>query len=505
MPDESKGIDSRSPAIEAHSASLTLPNALMGGTPAMVAAGETYLPKGEVEDKLDYEARLKATVLLNAYKRTLGYLSGQVFGRDVALPDAVDETYRVLAENIDQRGNNLSAFSRKVFSHGIHAGASFVLVDFSQVETRTNESGALEYLGADGVWRLKTQAADAENGWRPYWTHIKPEDVIDGWCEMVNGRPRLVHFRFFERVPEDAPNSPWSRKMVRQIRVLTPGKWEIYREVKGDKGESQWVKSGEGITKPLAEIPLVVFMPGERTGDLTATPCLQDLAYLNLSHWQATSGHKRLMDWMRRPAFLGKLLTVDPNETVPFGPDRMIQSTSADADLVSVAVNPASVEASREDLRDIETSMALYGLSLLMPQTGSATATEKALNAAESDSTLKSWAKLFKDALEQCFVYTAMWWGKTDAPDVDVNTEFRAFTGTEAQDIQVLDAMCAGGRLSRETLWAEMVRRGMLDESVTPDVERDRLITQNRDGTFQDAGSRFLTTGGPAPAAGQGA
>ena len=58
---------------------------LMGGQKAMRAAGERYLHRGKDEPKPKWEARVNGATLLNAYERTLAYLAGQVFSKDVSL------------------------------------------------------------------------------------------------------------------------------------------------------------------------------------------------------------------------------------------------------------------------------------------------------------------------------------------------------------------------------------------------------------------------------------
>lgn len=56
--------------------------------------------------------------------------------------------------------------------------------------------------------------------------------------------------------------------------------------------------------------------------------------------------------------------------------------------------------AGRQELQDLENSMALYGLQLLQPKTGAITATESMRDAEENNSTLKAWALQFQDFLE---------------------------------------------------------------------------------------------------------
>lgn len=444
MEDNSK-ITERSAEWKDQQAALLLPDTLLGGTTAMRAAGTRYLRKGEAEAQADYELRLHSTTLTDSYPRTLNFLTGQVFSKDVTLEDE-SSAIKELKDNIDNKGNNLSVFSAKTFRSGLHAGVSFILVDFSKVKTREAENGQREYLAdeATDTWMPRTLEAAQKNGWRPYWVLIEAGSVIDVWTQVINGVQVMTQFRYFE--PAVVEDGPWQRKAKTQrIRVLRPGSWEVWEETESEVDRKKtWIKRESGTTN-LDVIPVAAFIPGEPKSEYTALPALQGLADLCETHWQASSGHRHLMDWVRRPAFFGKMLGMGDGAPVAFGPNRLIESNSPDADLKSVGVDVGSVEASQGDLQRIESAMALYGLRLLMPRSGNTTATQHTLESAESDSALKRWAKAFKDTLERAFEFTAMWLS-VDLPDAagaKLNDEFvRIFDADQTRVI--LEAVAAG-------------------------------------------------------------
>lgn len=384
---------------------MELPNDLLGGTPAMRKAGQKYLRKGSAEHPEDYLLRLNQTTLTDAYKRTLNFLTGQLFQKEIIL-EGTNDRIRGFVENIDRSGNNLSTFCSEVFRQGLHAGVSFILVDFSKVETRTGASGRPEYYDPDmGDWFPRTEAIAQEKGWRPYWSLIKAEDVIDVKVDVVDGAEIITHFRYYE--PREEWNDWATTFITDRIRVLTPSTWEIWERMDVDSQEEIWDKVEEG-TMPFNEVPIAVFMPGEAQGDKTAIPALQGLAYLCETHWQATSGHRYLMDWVRRPAFFGKMLSHEGGD-ITFGPNCLVHAGDPSADLKSVGVDVNSVNASQSDIEKIESEMAMYGLRLLMPHTGKVTATQHILENAESMSSLKLWAKVFKDVIERAMEFTARW------------------------------------------------------------------------------------------------
>ena len=442
MEDNSK-IAVRSPEWSAQKAALELPDTLLGGTAAMRQAGTRYLRKGEAEAQADYDLRLHSTTLTDSYPRTLNFLTGQVFSKDVALEDETPAIVK-LTDNIDNMGNNLSVFSARAFRAGLHAGCSFILVDFSKVKTRETENGR-EYLAdeATDTWKPRTLAAAQENGWRPYWVLIEAGSVIDVWTRIVNGVQVIEQFRYFE--PAVVDDGPWQRKAkTERIRVLRPGSWEVWEEQEGSDRKKAWVMVDRGTTG-LDVIPVAAFIPGEPKSEYTALPALQGLADLCETHWQASSGHRHLMDWARRGVFFAKRLRDDKGDIVPFGPNRLIHSDDPDADLKYVGINHEFPAASQADLERIESAMALYGLRLLMPRSGHTSATQHTLESAESDSALKRWAKAFKDTLERCFEFTAMWLS-VDLPDAagaKLNDDFVKIFDADQTRV-ILEAVAAG-------------------------------------------------------------
>lgn len=436
---------------------------LMGGTPAMQAAKEIYLAtrKGEPEGK--YDARVKAAVLLNAYKRTVGYLSGQVFSKDVEVQAVGDGAtlqplFEAMREDVDLQGNNLTVWAGDFFTDAINRGIGLLLVDYPMVRTR-NRGGGLEYENEFGQWLPKTVAVDNANGWRPYFVHISLADLLGWRFERKNGRRVLTQLRFMERVTVSQGAWDTDDKIVAQVRVLTPGAWETWRQGVDAQGKETgaWELYDSGATT-LREIPVAWFSPGEPAGEMCAYPALEDLAQLNRRHWQSYAEHTELMGWVRAPGMYAT--GVDPEGELPWGPGLLTKLSAPDAKMSSIGVDAPSVTASAADLKDIEERMALYGLQLLMPETGDVTATAKALDATESDSTLQRWAKSLKDCLEQGFRFAAMWTGidVAQAPAVVVNTDYHVLAGLTATEIGIA---VEKGFLPKRAAFDEVKRRGL--------------------------------------------
>lgn len=471
---------------------------LMGGQKAMRAAGERYLHKGKDEPKPKWEARVNGATLLNAYERTLAYLSGQVFSKDVSLDEygkAVDPLWTEWADNCDGQGNNLTVIGKRAFGHGLNDGYVLILVDSAAVQTRETTAGR-EYLGPDNAWLPLTAAAADILGLRPRLIEVRAENVLGWRFDVTGGRTRLVMLRLLEtyQVPGDWDAADETRQ---QVRVLRPGQWQVWRKHVEDK--DTWELFEEGAL-PGQEIPVAIFRPGKPLDDMTAAPALEALADKNVEHWQKTAAHNWLMRWVRSPGMY--VAGAMPEDEVPWGPDTLTKISDPAGKIVPVGVDAASVAASMAELKDIEAQMALFGLQMLMPRTGDVTATEKALSSAESDSTLAGWAGEFKDCLEQALVFVAEYMGMDgeSAPGVSVNTEFHALAAFDDQTLNAMLQATINGKLPVEVFWSELRRRGIIAEEWTPDRIQESLRKQTLDGTFQAAAQAFLTTQSAGPA-----
>ena len=467
---------------------------LMGGTEAMRRSGDSYIMRKEKEPDRSYFCRIERTVLRNAFAQTLGYYRGQVFSRQVALDNKSSklsdddmQKFRDWSENVDQRGHNLTAWSGNVFTSGLVSGVTFCLVDYPHIET-INEDGVTLYRASDGTMRPKTAAADAAEGWQPYLVHIPAEQVLDCRAEWRNGRRVITHFRYVEVRYEQNENDQFVLEPIEYIHAYWLDHWELWRSAATGQVASGLQKIAEG-RMTLDEIPVAVFMPGDPRSDFTARPALMDLAHLNVRHWQATSEQYDLLAYVRLPVWtvtgadreVGKdgnpmPLTFGPGNVIYLLPGGSIQSCGVDA---------ASVEAGRQDLRDLENAMATYGLQIMQAQSAARlTAAQVQRESREGNSQLRNWALDFQDFLENCLRLVGKWWEMPDGPSVKVNDDY-----ADSASIDYLIQLHDKGIIGKETLATFAVRLGILpdDFNYTDEVARlaqDAATTANAGQSF---------------------
>lgn len=471
---------------------------LMGGTEVMRRAGDVYIQKKEAEAKERYEARVQRTVLRNIFAQTVAYNRGQVFGAQVVM-DRADtplteeqlEAFKAWAENVDQQGSNLTSWSGDVFCAGLIDGVTFTLIDYPSITTRDN-GGIVEYRGEDGEWRPKTAEADMTEGWKPYLVHVPASQVLDCRAEWRKGRRVITHFRYAEVVMEPDETNEWEMKPVAYIHAYWTDRWKVWRKRPGD---ADFYEVQEG-SLTLDEIPVAVFMAGQKRGDFTARPALMDLAWLNIRHWQATSEQCDLLSYARLPVWYAS--GVEPQrdgegneQKITLGPGYFCTFADSAGKIANVGVDPGAIEAGRNELKDLEESMASYGLQLLKtPTGGKQTATEVERDSRENNSQLVNWALDFQDFLENVLRFVALWWGMEDGPSVKVNDDFAA-----GADVNYLKTLFDAGIISKSTFATLLVRAKVLPDDFDFSEESAKLaqdVGVNGGGGFNQALSDFM-------------
>lgn len=408
---------------------------LLGGTRAMRAAGETWLPREPRESLEAYRIRLSRSVLFNGFARCVQTLTGKPFAKPVSLSDDADPRIRALAGDVDRAGRTLTVFARDVLAAALADGMTHVLVDHPVAEP-----------GA-------SLAEERARGDRPYLAHVRARDLI-GWRQGPRGLDRA---RLREHAIE--PDGPWGERAVERVRVLRPGGWELWRPA-GEGGSGPWRKAAGGASS-MADIPLVTIY-AERLGAMLARPPLMDLAWLNLAHWQSASDQRHILHVARVPILFARNLKAG-EEGIEIGPNRMIVGEGEGADLRFVEHGGAAIAAGRQDLIDLEDRMAVMGLDLLARRDARATATQRALDADRADSALAAIVRGLEDGLTAALGLAARW---LDLPAeaagrVSIHRDF-GLGRRDADEIDLLLKARLAGEIDRPAFLAEIRRRGVL-------------------------------------------
>jgi len=430
---------------------------LLAGTDAMRAAGEEYLPRHEEEGQQAYMERLSRATLLNMTQLTLDSWVGKPFGDPVKVGDDVPEQIKELLDNVDMQGNDITVFSRAWFRDGLAKAFSHVLVEFPRAQPRE-----------DG--RPRTLEDDRRDNLRPYLVHIKPENLIFASAEVVNGVEVVTHVRIRE---EHVVRDGWGEKVVVHIRVIEPGLVTIFEERIDPKTKKPVYVQIDQYPYSLNFVPLVTFY-ADRQSFMIGKPPLNDLADLNIAHWQSSSDQTSVLTVARFP-ILAVSGTVD-GDKLTVGPNQWLNTPDAAGRFYYVEHTGKAIAAGRQDLLDKEETMAEYGAVFLKRRPGGASATARALDSAETTSPLQDMAIRFQSSLQQVLVFIGAWMGMTadQVGTMTISTDF----GITDQDGKQLDALKEARKnrdISRARYLKELHRFGVLSDDFNFEQNEEEL------------------------------
>lgn len=477
--------DATNPATTSMAYDTMLPywnlvNTLLDGTAAMRAAGEAYLPKHEYESAHNYVERLNCTTLYNAFELTLDRIIGRPFSDPVQFTQDVPQQILDLMQDVDQVGTPITTFCRHWFREGVAKGFSHILIDMPALPENERQG--------------RTKADDLADARRPFWNLVRPENIL--FASSSDG-VELDHVRIAECV---ITRNGFAEEVTYRIRVLEPGTYAVYeyRRV-GKSNKWKWVQVDAGTTS-LPYIPLITYYASAPEGLMMAKPPLQDLAHLNVTHWQSSSDQRNILTVSRFPILASSgVKELEENPDVPLGPRNILATGAPDGKFYFVTHDGKAVEVGTQDLKDLEDRMTSYGSMLITRKTGNASATAHALDSAESASPLEDMSLRFCGAINAALQVTADWLGVEMQGKASITVDF----GPEELaniDLQTLNFMRAGGPgrvdLSQETMWEELKRRGLFSDEFTAERERQRLKAEFASGATPDP-MKLLTMAAP--------
>lgn len=423
--------------------------ALLSGTTTMREGGKLYLPQWPNEPDESYKSRLAVATLYPAFARTVDVMAAKPFSKPLAYGEDMPTRIREWCDDVDMQGRNLHAFAADTMRDCVSYGLSGVLVDYPNAEN------------------IRTQADMQTAGVRPYFARYAPGTILGWKTENRNGADVLIQLRLLETVTED--DGEFGTKQVEQVRVLTPGAWQLWRKV---DGKEDWFLYNEGATT-LREIPFVFFY-GLRKGFGIGLPPLVELAHQNVEYWQSSSDQQTILHVARVPILT--VIGANDDSQITVGASTAV-NLPVGADMRFVEHSGAAIEAGRVSLSDMEERMRQTGAELLVIKPGHVTATEIHSENEANKCTLQRIAEIFEDALDQCLQYMAEWVGESTGGSVSLFTDFGAASLGEASAELLLKAN-QSGNLSNETFYQELKRRSIISPELEWADEQERIDGQ---------------------------
>ncbi|MCP4900889.1 MAG: DUF4055 domain-containing protein [bacterium] len=461
--------DPKSPATTMAQYDAMLPawskiQTVLDGTAAMRDAGDLYLPQHDKESDTAYRERLERCTLLNMTKLTLDSWVGRPFSEPVDLKDDVPIEIEALSKNIDTLGNNVEVFARNWFKEGVAKAYSHVLVDMPRTEER-----------ADG--RPRSLEDDRLDGVRPYWVHITPEHLFFAEAAIISGREVLAEIRFYEDYSQRDGFAIVTDQQIKRLYLNDEGtvSVEIWRYTAKTKRSKKKVWNiADTWVMDIDVIPLVTFY-SDRDSFMFGKSALEDLADINIAHWQSTSDQRAVLTVARFPILAVSGGTDDSNKLV-IGPKKWLYCPDPKGKFYYVEHSGAAIQAGLDDLHELSRQMGEYGSEWMKKRPNRETATARVMDTIEATSALQDVTLRFQDALWNAIALTAKWLGLPAGGTVEIFSDFAA-PPAGGETLRVLIEARKNKDLSREAFLNELVRAGILD--ATFDIAADGAKLEN--------------------------
>jgi len=410
---------------------------LLQGTYGMRKKHRRYLPQEPRELDESYDNRLARSVVSPYYQRLERMLAGMLTRKPVRLDDTADTIQEQLFD-VDLQGNDLNVWTYEAARKMVRYGHIGTLVD-----------------------------APSDGG-RPYWVHYTPRQILGWRSEQSEGRQRLTQLRLQETTV--VPDGLYGEKSVEQVRVLTPGEYQIWQRL--DNSDFQLTDEG---TTSLSEIPFSVAYSNWH-GFMQSRPPLEDIAELNLKAYQVQSDLDNQLHISAVPmlAFFGFPSSA---EEVSAGPGEAI-AFPAEGRAQYIEPGGTSFDYQFRRLEQLAMQINELGLSAVLGQKLSAeTAESKRLDRSQGDSTMMVIAQNMQDMIDNCLQYHAQYLGNTTAAGSSyVNRDFLG-ARLDPQDIQSLLQLYTAGTITQETLLRELAEGDVLGDNF--DVDEELEATSN--------------------------
>lgn len=477
----------------------TLVADLLEGLAAVLAGGETYLPRHPEEEQTDWQYRQSNGVLTNIFADIIETLAAKPFDDELGVIDGSASTDFVgtpvkvdgkdtgkrtggFVENVDGKGSHIHVFSHEVFREGIAAGMDWIFVDYPKAP--------------------KTLTASQEKAMniRPYWYRVPAKNMLEVHSALIGGNEDFIYMRFKEWKQIKAVGSFISelREQVREIiRAKVSGidgapdsyanpvwvLWEKDPTVANATTEAEKWKSVDRGEYSIGIIPAVPFITGKRRGTTwQVNPPMRTAADLQIKLFQQETGLENAKNLCCYPMLSasGVDLTDDDGEQIKIiiGPHTILAAPpSADnsrpgewkflePQATSLEFVAKRIEVAKQELREL-------GRQPLTANSTNLTVVTSAFASQKANSAVEAWALRLKDALENALLITAMWMKDSSQPEVRVKTNFPL--GVDDTSTEVIQKMREDGDLSRKTYWDEMKRREILSPEFDADAEEDLL------------------------------
>jgi hypothetical protein len=420
------------------------------GQRAIHKGGREYLPMLEGQTTKQYDAYRLRALYYNATGRTVEAMKGLTFRKKPVL--IVPEKMKPWLEDITMTGISFIGLAKKNMEEVLEAGRYGLLVDYPQapgipegVELTINDAELLDV--------------------RPYISPYTTECILNWRNARVGSRTILMDVFLFEAIENDTNN----KFQIRQL-TLENG---FYEQV-------VWKKSGKGWDatrikplmngQPLNWIPFW-FSAAEESDGSIQNPPIEDMAYVNISHYQNSADLENgaHISGLPTPYITG----IDTQTSINLGTGTVLNLPD-----VNSKVGFLEVETGFETLEKLmdrkENMLAALGARMIAPEKKAAEAAETAgIRRGGENSVLGDIAGTVEMALQQALSFMAEWAGLTGDVRFEINKDFLPMP-MDASALTSWVKAWQSGAISEETFFEALQAGEVVGETLTFEDEQDR-------------------------------
>ena len=426
---------------------------------------DVYLPREAQEPHDAYAARLSRTSYVSFFRDAITAFAGVLAGFELSDPPT---SFSDAEDDIDLRGNSLTQFLMAADSLAMRDGGVLLCVDMP--------AGQLENNG---------EVVAQER--RPYLAMAERSNVLNWRTRIEDGKEVLdwVICREWVEVPEGRFGMTWEPRYRLIGAANGQAFWQVFKIVdQGLNAQVEVVIVDEGDYlgpggRPYEQPPVVWYTGGQQGGFGQGAIKLSALATLTLEHYRARSDHNELArkTCMPVPVRVGAVvgpqgkpapLVIGPNSVVDLegsGDFRFAEPSAAS--LGHLAENITHLEA----LIQSQTLAFMYG-----DGSGNKTATQSALEAAQTEATIKTISQTKASVVQQVIELWVGFTGEELSSDAGLIMQSQIFDRPlEHEDVRVLGEMEQNEQISRRSYLEQIIKGGILTVVASADEELERL------------------------------
>lgn len=449
-----KEVKTKSESIELLHKRIEPIIALLGGTESMRKAREKYLPKFKSEEVSgdkgydSYSNRVKVSTLVPYFEDTIRSMTGRVFHKPFLydLPNSMQS----FESDIDMRGNSISELFESVFFEALAYAQSYIVVDYSM-------SGS-----------VTTRAEEISAKARPYAFKVDVNDVLD--VRKESGIITL--FKYQRKVVDEENTNDFIVEYIDEVVLMKPGITTTYRL---DKAGAYYKHSEYNIKMNNQSLDYVSVVELK----LSRKPPLQNLADLNIKHWQSQSSQDNIVNTARVPILKITGLTAGSKVDNIFVSGGLNLPANADAGYVEHT--GAAIEAGQVSLDKLEEQMSVAGAKLITKSKMALTDTQAKGEKEKEVSELMLYGLLLNGFMNKVLSYFGAWLNEDQDDFIDITDNLQNTVLTEGAATEVIQAMI-NRIISTETAFDTLQSKGVIMTNRTFAEEQERIAIENESG-----------------------